>query len=541
AVGRRALLHRRAAVALEKQSLPDPFARSAELAHHHFESLAVGDPEAVLRHAGHAAEQASARLGWEEAALQLERMAIALDHVGRSRPLDKLEALLRAGEAHALARNPERRRATLREAAALARALDRPLEQARAAIAYCDLSEWSPHDPDALPLVDAALAALGPGHPRARAALETRRAYRQVRAARDEAQRLARDAVALARATGDPELVQESLYVLLFSLAGPDQLAERAALREELTASARRTTRRDTALIALLDLACDRLMMGDAAGARALRADAENLVAPSPHPGLRWHLATYDAGLAALEGRLDESEALARDALRFGLRARHPYAQGCFDMQTALVAFERGEPRVALERFGPMIERRGVVENAPIHWMVAFVARAVLASGDRARAEALWQRLAAPGLEAIPRNIRWTRSMVEIAHLCADLDLRDAAEALVALIEPSAEQHGVLPIPIGYGGPVRFALARLHGVRGDARRAREALDGAAEAAERLGAVEWLRRIRGTAGGPGPTAGAPGEPGAPDRPDRPVRGEAPRPEATSASSVRRRSR
>jgi len=495
AVGRRALLHRRAAIALEKHALPDPLARSAELAYHHFESLAVGDPDAVLRFAGHAAAQASSRLWWEEAALQFERMSIALDHVGRSRPLEKLEALTRAGEAHALARNPERRRATLREAAALAQTLDRPVEQARAAIAYCDLSEWSPWDPDALPLVESALAALGTGHRVARAALETRRAYRHVRAERDEAQRLAREAVGLARATRDPELVQEALYVLLFSLAGPDQLAERAALRDGITVAARKATRRDTALIALLDLACDRLMTGDAAGARALRADAEALVSPSPHPGLRWHLATYDAGLAALEGRLDEGDSLARDALRVGSRARHPYAQGCFDMQTALVAFERGAPRVALERFGPLIERRGVVENAPIHWMIAFVARAALACGERARAEALWRRLADPGFEAIPRNIRWTRSIVEIAHLCADLGLRAAAAPLVALMEPCAEQHAVLPIPIGYGGPVRFALARLHAVGGDERRAGEDFARAIGAAEAIGATIWARRIR----------------------------------------------
>ncbi len=495
APGRRALLHRRAALALEKRAIPDPLAAANELAHHHFESIAVGDPESVIRFAGHAAGQALARLSFDDAATQLDRASIALDHVSPSCPFEKLETLIRLGECQALARNPERRRATLLEAAALARTLERPGALARAAIAYCDLSEWSPHDPEAIPLLEAAIGGIDAGDPRLSAALETRLAYRYVRIERERAQSLAHQALARARSAGDPHLVQEALYVLLFSLAGPDQLAERAALREEIERSAEATPRRDTALIALLDLACDRLTLGDAVGARSLRARAEELVAPSPHPGLRWHIATFDAGRALLEGRLEEGEALAREALRFGLRARHPYAQGCYDMQVALAAFERGEPRIALDRFGPLIDHPRLSTAAPTHWMIAFVARAALATGDRHRAERLWRRLEAVGFETIPRNIRWTRTMSEVAHLCVELGATEAARRLVQLIEPRAEQHAVLPIPIGYGGPLRFGLGRLQALLGHAREAREALVRALEDAEGIGARSWASRIQ----------------------------------------------
>jgi hypothetical protein len=56
--------------------------------------------------------------------------------------------------------------------------------------------------------------------------------------------------------------------------------------------------------------------------------------------------------------------------------------------------------------------------------------------------------------------------MVEIAHLCVDLDDTDRAETLIKILTPDAHLHGVLPVPILYGGPASYALARLHEMLG---------------------------------------------------------------------------
>jgi hypothetical protein len=236
------------------------------------------------------------------------------------------------------------------------------------------------------------------------------------------------------------------------------------------------------------------LMLGDAEAARELRRAAGALAGASPHPGLRWHLATYDAGLALLEGRLEEGEQIAREAFGAGERARHPYARGCYDIQRVVVALERGDPTVAVDVFGPFATRERVGWGVPIHWLAATVARAHLAAGERGEAEALWRRLAAPGFAAVPRNIRWTRSIAEIAHLCADLGASDHAPELVALIEPMADQHAVVPIPVAYGGPLRHALARLYDLLGRRASAEESHALALESVRRLGAGVWLPHV-----------------------------------------------
>jgi DNA-binding winged helix-turn-helix (wHTH) protein len=494
APGRRARLHLRAAERIEQRAAPDPSRALSELSYHHFEALAVGDAARAMHFAERAAEQSSARLAWAEAATHWTRAVAAAEHVPAP-AARKLELLLRLGEAHALARDPEGRRSALREAFALATSLGRSAEQIRAAVLYCDLSEWSPSDPDAEPLLRAALDAAPAADSHARAQLLTRLAYRRVRANGPAAAAIAREALPLARASGDPQQIQEAAYVLLFALAGPDQLAERAALRDEIERAALATPQRDTGLIALLDLACDRLMLGDAAAARELRRAAGVLAGESPHPGLRWHLTTYDAGLAALEGRLDESEMLARDAVVAGRRARHPYAQGCFDIQRVLIAFERGDAQLAVDVFERFTARDPGSWGVPIHWIVALVARARLALGQREAAAALWRRLAEPGFAAVPRNIRWTRSLAEIAHLCADLGDAERAPELIALLEPVADQHGVIPIPVAYGGPLRYALARLYDLSGRPVLAQQSLTEAITRCDRLGATSWSARLK----------------------------------------------
>jgi tetratricopeptide (TPR) repeat protein len=265
-------------------------------------------------------------------------------------------------------------------------------------------------------------------------------------------------------------------------------------MRGEIERAALAPPRRDTGLIALLDLASDRLMLGDAEAARELRRSAGKLAGESPHPGLRWHLATYDAGVAALEGRLAESERIAHEALGAGQRARHPFAQGCYDIQRVTVARERGDARLTLSVFGPLVAGGAGRWGVPIHWLGASVARAHVACGEREAALALWRDLAEPGFGAVPRNIRWTRSIAELAQLCADLEQRASAPELIALLEPVAEQHAAIPIPVAYGGPLRHALARLYELTGQRARAEESYAGALEDCTRVGAEVWRPHV-----------------------------------------------
>jgi hypothetical protein len=122
----------------------------------------------------------------------------------------------------------------------------------------------------------------------------------------------------------------------------------------------------------------------------------------------------------------------------------------------------------------------------------AVVARAELALGRPRDARARFEALAARGFTDIPRNLRWTGTLVEIAHLCAELEADP--RALRALLEPYAAHHAVLPMAICYGGPASYALARLAELQGNRREARELYAAALSACAQIGAETTRARI-----------------------------------------------
>jgi DNA-binding winged helix-turn-helix (wHTH) protein len=493
--GARARLHLRAAEHLERENAGDPSAVLAELAHHHHRALAVGDPERACQAALRAAEQGSRLGAWEQAALHYEQAREAFEQVPGCDPVRRLALALDCTEAWRLASERSRRRQTAREAFELARALGRPREMAQAAIGLLDLQEWGVGDEFARAAVEEALAALPGSGGVEEARLVTRLAYLDIRRVYQEAAGVARRAVALARAAGDPDALQDALYTLHFSIGGPEGLAEREALAREIEAVASASKSADRSLIALLDTATDRFELGDRPGALRLRAAARRVAGARPHLGMRWHLEVYDTGVALLEGRLGEVEARAQAALSLGVRAAHPYARACANAHRALLARARGESEALLTALAPALRAR----EGPTHWVKAVVARAELEAGRPHDARARFDELAAHGFADVPRNLRWTATLVEIAHLCAELEAEQQADALHALLAPYADHHAVLPLAICYGGPVSYALARLAELRGERGEARERYDEALAACAQIGAQTVRARVERHAG------------------------------------------
>jgi hypothetical protein len=156
----------------------------------------------------------------------------------------------------------------------------------------------------------------------------------------------------------------------------------------------------------------------------------------------------------------------------------------------ALLAHERGDAAEVLAIFEPAIGAR----EGPQHWLQTMVARARLAVGREDEARALFASLAREDFKDIPRNLRWTGTMVELAMLCAELgdDLR--AKSLQDLLAPVEHQHGAMPMAICYGGPVRWALARLCETLGRRDDAVALYEDAQAAAGALGARPMQARI-----------------------------------------------
>jgi DNA-binding winged helix-turn-helix (wHTH) protein/tetratricopeptide (TPR) repeat protein len=493
AKGRRARLHLRAAELLERQCGGDFERVAAELADHHHRALAVGNPERAFALAACAAQRASRLFAYEQAAMHYEQAASALEHTPTVDSRTWIATQLSLGEAYRLSGDRERRREVFGRALDRARALRMSSEFARAAIGFCDISEWSPHDAIAQTALREALERLGDDDGVLRAGLLSRLAYLEMFES-DGAQPLAREAVQVAREAGAAGPLQDALYTLHYTLSGPDHLAERDALSREVAGLARQSGPRNVAVIVLVDSACDALMEGDAERARERRTDAAAATGDVPTLVMTWHLRVYDAGLALLEGRLDAALDLAEDAHRLGRRIAHPYAQGSFNAQCMCVARERGGYEEVIARLEPALdafERGGL--TVPEVWIRAILARSHLALGRRAEVAERFEQLAAQALE-VPRDLRWLVSLIEVAHLCADLGERGPAEALCDLLEPVEHCHGVLLAPICYGGPVAYARARLLDLLGRSDESDELYALAEASVARLGAEPMRARI-----------------------------------------------
>jgi hypothetical protein len=141
-----------------------------------------------------------------------------------------------------------------------------------------------------------------------------------------------------------------------------------------------------------------------------------------------------------------------------------------------------------------MLARAARAREGPLHWVKAVVARAEVEAGRARDARARFDELAARGFTDVPRNLRWTATLVELAHLCAELEAAEHAAALDALLAPYAAHHAVLPLAICYGGPVSYALARLAELRGARAEARARYAEARAACERIGAEAMHARI-----------------------------------------------
>ncbi len=484
-------LHHRTAKQLERQHQGDEDRVIAELAHHFHKALPVADAERAFDYATRAAELAFDACAYEQAMLHGTQALAALEQFERADANRRLGVLLRLGEAARLSGEREGRRRRFVEALELARTLDQPEDFATAAIGLCDLAEWGVRDDLARSALEEAEQRLDHLGVELQARVLTRLGYLDALFDREAAEKRLRRAVKLARELGASDPLEEALYALHFLIGGPEGHAERIEILEELRGAASAARDPVASVIALLDVACDSLERGDPQAAADLRREADTTAGQPPHPRTVWHRLVYDTGVALMEGRLDEILDRAEEARALGRRIQHPYAEGCFvGHQTALHAVRREREQVIA-----LLEPALGALQGPADWVQTLVARAYLAIGRRDEGLALHDALMKKGVGAIPRNLRWTSTCVELAHCCADAEDADHARQLIDLLAPFERHHAVMPMVVCYGGPVSWALARLYETLGRAADADDLFQEALASASALGARPTQAQIR----------------------------------------------
>jgi DNA-binding winged helix-turn-helix (wHTH) protein len=457
----RVRLHRRAAEALEALFAASDEPPLSEIAHHFFEAAAGGSAEQAIEAARRAAARAHALLAYEESARLYEQ---ALEALGIAAPEDaerRFELLVAAGAEHAAAGAREAARARFKSAAAIARSLGRADLLASAAIGHRGFGEMGvPPEADTLALLEEARDALGDREPVLRSRLLSKLTgtapYLLSMAQRET---LSREALALARASGDLHALRDALSARYWACLGPDRVAERTALAAEMVALGERSRDPLMAFSGYEGLFGSHLLRGDAAGADRALAACITLAGTLRYRFVIFQARFLEGARAACSGDLAESEHILRDALEMG-RGHVPFAQVSYDAHVLWMRFQRGD------RDGPAASMQ-LLETLLAHWKGAerlTSAALALIARDEGRlddARRVLDEIAAPGFAALERDEHFLLTTAILTDVILALDDRERAAELYDVLLPYAELLAFHDLLRAFAGSMASILGEL--------------------------------------------------------------------------------
>jgi DNA-binding SARP family transcriptional activator len=314
---RRVGLHRAIGAILERQHARDPDPPLGELAYHFIAAAEPGAAANAVDYSARAARRALTALAYEQAVSHFER---ALDALALSESADaptQCELLLGLGESHAKASEFDQSRLAFRAAADLARTAGLGEQLARAALGLArGWVEQGTADPAVISLTEEALAGL-PGSATAlrarllgRLAMELHFSSQTQRCAP-----LARESVKLARQLRDPSTLAFALNARHWAQRGQDEVGERLEIADEIIRLADAADELELALQGHSWRLVDLLELGQTDEIDDEIAACVSLADRLQQPFYRSWVAGLQPMRALMQGRFDEAERLAREAL----------------------------------------------------------------------------------------------------------------------------------------------------------------------------------------------------------------------------------
>jgi len=430
----RQALHRHVAQALEQQHANDATPPLSVLAHHWHSS---GDSSKAIEYATRAAQRATAMLAHEEAVRHYRLAADALP-VHASHDAQRCRLLLSLGEAQNSAGDAVGSPPTFARAAELARKLSDAALFAAAAIGVGNaLWRQGSDGAPAVTLLQEALSQMAPADSRERVGLLSALCRSLLFASQPlEAQQASREAVAMARRLGDPQMLYEALSAIVAGRWYPEGLAQRIeAAREgiELVGRAPRLAWSHSTFMGWHS--GDLMESGDSVAALAAsRMHLEHSRAIG-EPFSEATALAAQAMIATHQGRFDEGEQWALQALRCGQRFDRANAAGIFGVQMFTLRRHQGR----LRELAPLLRQfldQGALAST---WRPGLaILHCELDARDEARQT--FDALAGDGFAGIANDAIRTASLAYLAEVCAWLGDAARAPRLYELLFPHAER-----------------------------------------------------------------------------------------------------
>ena len=490
---RRARLHRRIGQALERLYADNLAPHLSELAHHLLEALPDAGARKAIEYARRAAEQAERVFAYEEACV-LYDMALQADAAECVSAEERCELLL----AMALARNradgdgPRPREIYLR-AAEEAKAAGLPTHQARAAFGYSGLYNVTraTRAPAVVGLLEDALNALPETDDVLRATLLGRlSATLRQEPSRARREALGRQAVELARRTGDPETLAVLLQDFWLCIRGPDNIEELKPLEDEIVTLCMGRDLKHVQIGGHDYKIFTAWELGDAATVELELARARRLVDELREPGPQWLVLTVDAMLALSHGDLELAERLFKSALELPEIGSAWHARAYNKLQ--LFALRREQARLA--------DVEPLLDGDPNDWVSPLGHRCVTAYIHAARGRADDARRALDDLLDLNLGTSyldegWLFNVSLLPEVCAAVGHVDAAAAVYELLLPYRQRVAVARHQASLGCVAR-ALGIAARLMGRFAEAADHFETALEVDDRMGDTLAVARTRG---------------------------------------------
>lgn len=389
-------LHARRAEALTRAVERGGEPAWSEIAHHWTWAGPDGRRHAVPAQV-RAAEQATARFAFEDAALALERALACADAANLDEPVRRVELRLALARACNLAGDSVGARRACTAVLEQARRERSGELFARAALEYAAGYVYGGVEGPLVELLAEGLAILPPGDGALRARLMARQAAAQQPArAPEEPLELARAAVAMARRVGDPHALLLALRDAGSAFMDSGPVDDRIALSTEHVALAERLGESVDAWRGSLRLVFDHFERDDVERAKLAIESAARHAERLGHPHYRWPLVGFRAMAAVREGRFAEGRRLLEEARALARAARDPNGERSLLIHELLRLRLEGRWDEERARIGELVERfRGLTSGELISKLWAYAvapegeAEALLTETDLERAIAL--------------------------------------------------------------------------------------------------------------------------------------------------------
>jgi hypothetical protein len=302
-----------------------------------------------------------------------------------------------------------------------------------------------------------------------------------------EAHVLAATAVAMARRSQDDETLAVALSAAVLITWSPDNLPWRLAATDEVILLADSLGWIELAMEARNWRAAMSEERADLAAADVDLQTMEAWTAGSRRPFFKGLVAMRRAARSLLQGRYHDAEDQAA-AILVAAGDNADFVAG-FGAHLFLMRRDQGR----LGELDALVAEQVINSPQIPAWRVAqAVVHAEL--GRRQAALAELELLTCDGMVVIPRDWLWLLATTLLADLCSDLDAREPAVQLAAILTPFEDRVAVLGHGIASLGAVSGPLGRLEVVLGRWSDAQRHLDSAVALNEQLGALPALARV-----------------------------------------------